>query len=425
MAANAVQPVAPNSEYDFVEKPSEEYFCPVTFELLKDPKQTNACCGKHLSCVAAQQLEAEGKPCPLCKKAPLKTADDLFFKRKVMELKVRCSNKSAGCKWVGQLGGLDHHLKAGSVEGQCRFAYVRCPLECGKRVQRRSLNHHQLNNCMKRPFTCKYCDYKATHDKVINDHWPKCQRYQEVCPNQCSNDLIERRFLQKHLEEKCPKQKLTCVFSHAGCQAEMIRETMQEHLTAQKDEHLAMMSTLCKQLKDEIFDLKIAFSRIAPKPVFIPPSEMIMNNFDKFKTDDESWYTLPFYTHIGGYKMCLNIDSNGWGSGMGTHVSIYAYMMKGEFDSHLKWPFQGVIIVQLVNQKVDGVGYEKKLLQSADMGVFEEYYKRVFEGDRAIKAHGTAKFISHTDLYKPEDGKEYLKNDTLKFKVIDIVVTSV
>ena len=38
---------------------------------------------------------------------------------------------------------------------------------------------------------------------------------------------------------------------------------------------------------------------------------------------------------------------------------------------------------------------------------------------------GVIQFISHDDFYKPEEGKEYLKDDTLKFKVTNIVVTIV
>ena len=122
-------------EYDFVERPSEEFFCPVTFQLLLDPVQTNSCCSNHLSRAAAQKLEAEGKPCPICKAAPLKTTDDRFFRKKVRQLKVQCSNKSGGCEWVGELGELDNHLKQGSVEGQCDFVDVECLLECGERYK--------------------------------------------------------------------------------------------------------------------------------------------------------------------------------------------------------------------------------------------------------------------------------------------------
>ena len=213
-------------EYDFVEKPGNEYFCPVTFQLLNDPRQTNFCCGNHLSLATAERLEAEGKPCPICKKAPLKTTEDLFFKRKVMELKVRCSNKAIGCKWVGELGNLNDHLKLGSVDGKCNFFAVDCPLKCGELIQRRNLAQHKSNKCSKRPFTCKYCDYQSTHDKIVNDHWPKCQRYPLVCPNKCSTTEIERRFLQQHIKEECPLQQIECEFSCSGCKKKMARQSM-------------------------------------------------------------------------------------------------------------------------------------------------------------------------------------------------------
>ena len=42
-----------------------------------------------------------------------------------------------------------------------------------------------------------------------------------------------------------------------------------------------------------------------------------------------------------------------WGDGKGTHVSVYAYLMRGEFDDHLKWPFQGHVTVAMLNQLED------------------------------------------------------------------------
>ena len=54
-----------SEEYDFLEKPGYEYYCPVTLELLKDPRETDFCCGSHLSGAATELLEPEGKPCPI------------------------------------------------------------------------------------------------------------------------------------------------------------------------------------------------------------------------------------------------------------------------------------------------------------------------------------------------------------------------
>ena len=415
-----------NSEFDFVEKPSEDYLCPVTFELLLDPVQTNSCCGNHLSRAVAEKLRAEGKPCPLCKEKPLRTTDDKFFRRKVRQLKVRCSNKSAGCEWVGELGELDNHLKPGSVEGQCDFVDVQCPLECGGRIKRCNLAKHKSNECNKRPFSCQYCDYKATHEKVVNDHWPKCQRYPKVCPNECSTVEIERRFLQRHLQEECPLEKIQCEFSFAGCQAKVERKSMKEHLDKGKDDHLKMTASECKNLRAELADLKLAFTKITPKPVFNqPPPDIVMTDFERKQKQNKTWFSPGFYTHIGGYKMCLNIDANGWGVGKGTHVGVGVHMMKGEFDSHLKWPFKGEMTVELVNQNEGGKKYETKTLEHSDPDERDKVFQRVTEGDRAEMGWGYDKFIPHSDLYNPEEGKEYLVNDTLIFRVTNVEVTSV
>ena len=113
--------------------------------------------------------------------------------------------------------------------------------------------------------------------------------------------------------------------------------------------------------------------------------------------------------------MCLSIFANGWGTGKGTHVSVGVYMMKGEFDSHLKWPFKGEITVELVNQKEGGKNYERKPVKHTDSEQRDSYFQRVTKGERATGGWGLPQFIYHADLYKPEKGKEYLLNDTLIF----------
>ena len=85
----------------------------------------------------------------------------------------------------------------------------------------------------------------------------------------------------------------------------------------------------------------------------IVPVTIKMAGFDELKKEGTTWYSRPFYTGMGGYKMCLRVDANGDGDGKGTHVSVYTCLMRGEFDSHLKWPFRGTVTIQLVNQLED------------------------------------------------------------------------
>ena len=47
------------------------------------------------------------------------------------------------------------------------------------------------------------------------------------------------------------------------------------------------------------------------------------------------------------------MEANGEGDGEGTHITVGTCLMRGEFDSQLKWPFRGTVTIQLVNQLED------------------------------------------------------------------------
>ena len=150
-------------EYDFVEQPPEEFFCPVSFAVLLEPYLTQ-CCGNHLSQEAYQSLT--GQPCPVCREENFSAVLDKSVQRKVLSLKVKCPHKAEGCEWQGELRSLEQHLNTNSSAGECRYGDVDCPYACGERVQRLSLEEHKSQRCPLRPFTCQYCNHKATHQKV-------------------------------------------------------------------------------------------------------------------------------------------------------------------------------------------------------------------------------------------------------------------
>ena len=214
-------------EYDFVEKPSEDFYCPVTFDLLQEPHQM-LCCGNHLSPVAVARLQ--GQPCPVCKEANLKTVPDKFFKRKVNELKVHCPNKSPGCEWVGELGNLDRHLSQNSVEGECQFVTVACPYSCGNSFQRCQLQGHKANDCPNRPCTCPFCGHEATYGTVTIDHWLVCTKYPVDCPLGCQW-AGEQGDLDQHLNDGSEEgecQFVTVACPH-DCGEDFQRCQLQEH----------------------------------------------------------------------------------------------------------------------------------------------------------------------------------------------------
>ena len=101
-ATPSLSPPKPASEEDylFVEAPSEEFYCPVTFGLLLEPHLTS-CCGKHLSQEAATRIQGEGGACPLCNSPSWSTVLNKHFQRQVKSLCVFCRHEERGCGWQG------------------------------------------------------------------------------------------------------------------------------------------------------------------------------------------------------------------------------------------------------------------------------------------------------------------------------------
>ena len=74
-----------------------------------------------------------------------------------------------------------------------------------------------------------------------------------------------------------------------------------------------------------------------------------MMNFTKHKLNNDPWYSAPFYTGPGGYKLQLRVDlpvSSAKGS---QYISVGVCLMKGDNDDRLEWPFRESVDIKLLN----------------------------------------------------------------------------
>ena len=91
--------------------------------------------------------------------------------------------------------------------------------------------------------------------------------------------------------------------------------------------------------------------------------------------------------------MCLRVNANGSGDDKNSHVSVYLYMMRGEYDESLKWPFQGDITIQLLSQ-VGGSEHREKVFNITE----NDNVGRVTVGERSQEGWGFDMFICHEGL---------------------------
>ena len=114
------------------------------------------------------------------------------------------------------------------------------------------------------------------------------------------------------------------------------------------------------------------------------PCVFKMPQYHQHKSSKQEWYSPPFYTKPEGYKICLGVDANGYDKGAGTHVSVYAYLMKGKNDDNLPWPFTGKVTITLFNQLAD----EKHHTRTVSFSQDDEASRRVVGGEMAPTGYG-------------------------------------
>ena len=256
--------------------------------------------------------------------------------------------------------------------------------------------------------SCENCGYYNTFTIVTEKHYPICPRSPIDCPNQhCPVEGLRRHQLEQHLNE-CSHQLVDC--PNTGCSVRLPRGEMKLHTLQQHN--LVLEET----------NQAVAITPATVSPQYLynqAPMEFIISDFSEKKEANEVWNSSPFYTHNRGYKFRVKVYPNGAGRGSGTHLSVYAQLMRGEYDNKLKWPFKGDIRVELLNWRADKNHHSYTCYFNR---FSSENSSRVFDQETGI-GFGDPQFISHTDLV-PTTNTEYLRDDYLKLRVSAIVYST-
>ena len=155
-------------------------------------------------------------------------------------------------------------------------------------------------------------------------------------------------------------------------------------------------------------------------PVTVRVSEVADKKKNKTK-----WHSYPFYTHDKGYRMCLRVIINGTGQGEGTHVSVFLYLMKGNYDSNLSWPLLGAFEIALLNQKMDGehfINNPIKFTEKTPSAIANKVSAKQPD-EIARDGLGRNEFISHKELEKETDYCQFLKDDCIFIRVRKVPAT--
>ena len=120
---------------------------------------------------------------------------------------------------------------------------------------------------------------------------------------------------------------------------------IRDRLKKEHDTLQVIQQTDCKALETKYESLTKCTALLS-----VPPYYFLLDNLDHYKRFNCLFRSEPFYSHAGGYKMCLFIYPNGYGLGKDHFLSLYVTILKGEYDDGLHWPFDGQVTVQAYNR---------------------------------------------------------------------------
>jgi hypothetical protein len=365
---------------DFVSPPPHciQTHCPVCLYILKEPHQAT-CCGKSFCKICIQKVKSSGRRCcPTCstRGRAFCIYSNLGLQQSLYDFRVYCTHKSKGCEWTGELRELDNHLNSDppadkSLEG-CPYTLIRCPLGCATCEDgryRKDIESHVKDAQLRLFFEEKF----QTTIEQLKTQFEEFKRDLAQRTTMLEATVVELSIKNGELESEIKLLKQ----SHSSQQLQL-----QEH-QHQPTEYITGTY----------------------KP---DGAEFIMFNFEEFRKENDTWYSPHFYTHPRGYKMCLSVDANGIGSGEGTYLAVFVYVMRGEFDDQLKWPFRGGITIKLVNQEEKEGDHVVETI-SFTRSTPDKHCERVTAGGRSRNGWGRHRFLLLSKLQP-----KYLKNDCIR-----------
>ena len=395
--------------------------------------------------------------------------DDL--RQKLLESEVYCSNKDSGCVWVGELGKLDEHLNLNPppdkyLEG-CYHIEIHCPhcpeivelfrkdmivhwnkLHCSIEsvasdkvatqedakikeelsadiIKKQDETKEQLKFELQETFKSKFDKFerrqaeieKQLQDMELKEIQKKINMHKHFIlkkgqdSEKQTKELDERH--KRELEERLLDFEKSLELQSLHKQIEMLQEELR-----MQTEKLKELSQQLLENKDS--QLHVDKQKVSAPSVSQPIGPVILempDYYERHRKSGDEWYSSAFYTHAQGYKMCLSVCANGHGNGQGTHISVYLYLMKGEFDAHLKWPFQGRITIKLINQDND-MGHYIKTIRVDDVSAATQ---RTMDRERNSAGFGAEKFLSHNEIKQ----YRYARRDSLRFEIARVVIDEV
>ena len=334
------------------------------FDILQN---TVYCSSKETGCEWMDKLENLNKHLEICPHVEVECRNfcGLRIQRRMIEdHETICERFRVSCHQCGDLyerRDCSIHLKV------CLFTKVKCPFSivgCTSEVLNKDLQQHFDESLSKHLALVA----KQSHDvkAKIGESNVLFQKKEKLA----SHMMDVATFNEGFVITKAEVSEIQKAFKEAEDEFEELQRKHEqvvneiEQLTIERD------ATICSlvELKDRsVFESKVhcygpALPQLHPgditsRPIscpvttdeYIPRVLFKIQAFNKERKNDALICLPPFFSHNGGYKMCLAVYCNGFHGVKGDSLSIYVCLLKGKYDDYLDWPMRCKVVIEVLS----------------------------------------------------------------------------
>ena len=345
-----------------------------------------------------------------------------------------CPNR---CGVTFERDDLDDHMK------MCRLEEVECVFVkagCQARFIRENEDAHMDQNSQKHLALMPAATLKMLHEqeeifvKKLEQKDEQIKRVEQKLHEQQAfeqklqdkQEVFEKKLEEKdeqvkQVQQKLEKQGQEFEEQLGGQQIEFQKQLQQRDDQIQanvkeKDEQIKTLQQQVERISQQMLPMvnKIR-SLINYTGYCVPPHDIPYANYQKEKARIcPQSYSIPMYTHPGGYVFMLQFWPIGLNDGRNTHLSVSVHLLKGDHDAELKFPAKFTATIQLLNQHRDQDHHTRDIQCEVTRAKID-----------VVKCYIGAdwKFIPLATLEWNRDKQtQYLKDDCLKFRITKIIV---
>ena len=125
-----------------------------------------------------------------------------------------------------------------------------------------------------------------------------------ACPNECREDEFEGQELESHLRDQCPLTLVDCPFHYAGCQTQLPRKDMPEHMR-EAVTHLTLLVKESLELRQTTAELRQTTTELQQKELQHQDKQKAM--YREIKALNEQIWQLQQTVVAREDKLCNSI----------------------------------------------------------------------------------------------------------------------